>query len=443
MNIQERFVHQLRTQALCTPADRILLAVSGGRDSVLMATLFVQAGYRVGIAHCNFGLRGEASDADEALVRNLAREFEVPFYRAAFPTADYAKQQGISIQMAARELRYEWFETTRATQGYDYIAVAQHQSDSTETVLLNLVRGTGLAGLGGIQPKRGRIIRPLLFLTGAEVTEAVAQLGLAYRDDESNYATKYARNKIRLEVVPRLKELNPELDRTFGANMTHFAAAYEVVRHHVEQLRNELFKPLNPTSWTIPIDLLLALQPQQFLLYELFRPFHFTDAVLRDLAGALPGSIPGKQFASPTHVLHVDRGQLILVPAGESDGKSAVLESPEAGVRWANYHFKATLTDDVAIHPHPHAVQLDADKLIFPLEIRSWQRGDVFRPLGMKGTRKLSDFFISLKIPRYQKQEVPLVVNGNGDILWVAPYRMADHYKISAITKKVLTLACN
>lgn len=408
-----------------------------------MAWLFANAGYRVGIAHCNFGLRGAAADADEVLVGDLSDALDVPFYRTSFPTAEYARERGISIQMAAREMRYDWFETIRDTQGYDYIAIAQHQSDSTETVLLNLVRGTGLAGLGGIRPRRGRIIRPLLFLSGEEVAGAVQQLGLAYRDDESNFSTKYARNKLRLTVIPKLKELNPELERTFAANIARFSAAYDVLQQHVDALRERLFEPSGPSEWAISVAKLMELHPQQLLLFELFRPFHFSERILGDLTRALAGGMPGKQYESPTHVLHLDRNRLLLTPAGRQQTAPIHWAALQGDVQWANYRFKATLTDDTTIQPLPYTAQFDADKLIFPLQIRSWQPGDAFPPLGMMGTKKLSDFFVSLKIPRYKKQEIPLVINGNGDILWVVPYRISDRYKITGVTKKVLTLACN
>src|SRR5690606_25853512 len=204
MSVHERFVRYLEEEIHCQPGDRILLAVSGGKDSVLMAHLFARLAYPIGLAHCNFNLRGVESDADEVLVNRLARQLDVPFYTTAFDTEAYAEAHGVSIQMAARDLRYEWLETIRTSQGYDYIAIAQHQNDHLETLLLNLVRGTGLRGLRGIQPKRGHIIRPLLFLTADEVASEVAKQGLEYRDDVSNFSTKYARNKIRLEVIPKL-----------------------------------------------------------------------------------------------------------------------------------------------------------------------------------------------------------------------------------------------
>ena len=440
MSVQERFIQYLYEQALCLPHQRILLAVSGGKDSVLMAHLFAEANYAVGVAHCNFRLRGEDADADEALVYRLAKILDVPFYTTAFDTETYATQQGISIQMAARELRYEWFETIRASQGYDYIAVAQHQNDHMETLILNLVRGTGLAGLRAIQPKRDRIIRPLLFLNAEEVGYCIGERGLEYRDDASNLSTKYARNKIRLEIIPKLKELNPDLERTMAANIAHFTDANTVLQRYVAGLRRGMFVAHGAEEWHIAVAKLISLEPQQFLLYELFSPFGFTEAVLGDLARTLPG-VPGKQFRSHSHVLYLDRGEVVMKPLKSAENEVTTLEKPGDRAQWGGHHFESGWSNDKRINEDAHIAQFDADLLVFPIQIRSWQEGDAFRPLGMKGHKKLSDFFVSLKIPVYRKHTVPVVVNGNGDIIWVVPYRLDNRYKITGKTKKVFTLA--
>ncbi|MEC3881405.1 tRNA lysidine(34) synthetase TilS [Parapedobacter sp. 10938] len=443
MNVQERFSQFLDEQRLCQPDGRILLAVSGGKDSVLMTHLFAAAGYPIGIAHCNFQLRGAAADADEALVNRLARQLDVPFYTTAFDTGAYAQAHGISIQMAARDLRYAWLETIRGSQGYDCIAVAQHQNDHLETLLLNLVRGTGLSGLRGIQSKRGRIIRPLLFLTAAEVAAEVAGRGLDYRDDASNFSTKYARNKIRLEVIPKLKELNPALEHTMAANMAHFSGAYVVVQRYVAELRDQLFVPQQiegEEEWHIPTAALMGLDPQPFLLYELFKPYGFTETVLADLTAALPG-IPGKQFSSPSHVLHLDREVVVMRRSDAFTEEVVTIHEAGESVCWGDYRLESGWSTDTVVRAASHIAQFDADLLVFPLQIRSWHPGDAFQPLGMKGSKKLSDFFVSLKIPVYRKHRVPIVINGNGDIIWVVPYRMDNRYKITAKTKKVFTLA--
>ncbi|HWV75385.1 MAG TPA: tRNA lysidine(34) synthetase TilS, partial [Pseudosphingobacterium sp.] len=214
MSLLTRFLNFIQENQLFEKNERILLAVSGGKDSVLMVHLFAKAGYSFGIAHCNFKLRDENSEKDEALVFDLAHQLKVPFYTKSFDTEKIAKKQKISIEMAARELRYKWFEDLRNHHQYDYVALAHHQNDAIETMLLNLTRGTGIAGLHGILPKRDLFIRPLLFLTREEIEDAIAKWKLIYRDDESNFSTKYTRNKIRLEVVPKLKEINPSLEKT-------------------------------------------------------------------------------------------------------------------------------------------------------------------------------------------------------------------------------------
>ena len=443
MSVPERFVRYLEEETRCQPGSRVLLAVSGGKDSVLMTHLFVQAGYTIGIAHCNFRLRGAEADADEALVNRLARQLEVPFYTTAFDTESVAQTQGISIQMAARDLRYDWLETIRTSQGYNFIAVGQHRNDHLETLLLNLVRGTGLGGLRGIQPRRGYIIRPLLFLTAEEVAAEVAGQGLEYRDDASNFSTKYARNKIRLEVTPRLRELNPALERTMAANMAHFTDAYTVLQQHVTEMRNRLFETKQlegEEEWHIPIAELSGLQPQRFLLYELFKPYGFTEAVLGDLAAALGGT-PGKQFFSPSHVLYVDRQTVVLTRREPPTDEVTAIHEADKSVSWNGHRFECAVTSGTTVRADAHIAQFDADRLVFPLQIRSWRTGDTFHPLGMKGSKKLSDFFVSLKIPLRRKYRVPVVVNGNGDIIWVVPYRMDNRYKITTKTKKVFTLA--
>lgn len=443
MKLQSRFEHYMQEHDLCAPEDKILLAVSGGMDSVLMAHLFVIQGYTVGLAHCNFGLRGEASDGDEEFVNQLAQEWDIPYFSTLFDTGSYAGERGISIQMAARELRYQWLENIRETQGYDYIAVAQHQNDNVETVLLNLVRGTGLAGLHGILPKRGRIIRPLLFLSRDEISEAVKYWRLPYREDESNNSTKYARNKIRLEIVPKLKALNPDLEQTFAENIRRFTESHELIQRYADDLRNRLFEPCLPYGYRIPIRSLQELHPQKLLVYELFKPYGFADRVMDDLILALNG-ISGKQFFSDSHVLLRDRNYLLLKPAdGKEYDEVATIANPGDETKWSSYHFRSTVSDDTTLGKNQYIAKFDADKITFPLQIRSWQLADAFSPLGMKGKKKLSDFFISLKIPVYEKKNIPIVTQADGEIIWVAPYRIDERYKITDKTKKVITLTCH
>lgn len=432
------FIEQNR---LFKPDERVLLAVSGGRDSVLMAHLFKASGYKFGIAHVNFQLRGAESDADEAFCRQLAGELSVPFYESRFDTLSYAREHQLSVQMAARHLRYHWLESIREENQFDYIALAHHQDDSAETILWNLVRGTGISGLHGILPKRARLIRPLMGFKRAEIDEWLMKASLSYRDDSSNESVKYARNKIRLEVIPILKELNPALAETFEANSRRFSELEELLHMQVEALRSKLFLPSATAEFSIDLPALKALRPLNTLLFELFRPYGFTEAVLSSLASSWDGQ-PGKIFESATHRILLDRHQLILSPIRETLIPAVEISALQKEVSWNRQHFTARLLDIAGfkLEKDPAKAQLDAGMLVFPLTLRSRRSGDVFHPFGMKGQKKLSDFLIAQKIPLHQKNEIGILQNTNGDILWVAGFRIDDRYKVSANTKKVFIL---
>lgn len=442
MTLYERFLHFITDNQLFIENERILLAVSGGRDSVLLAQLFAASPFAFGIAHCNFQLRGQAADEDEASVKSLAEKLDVPFYVAHFDTRKFAQERQLSIEMAARELRYNWFEKIRAEHHYQYIALAHHQNDTVETILFNLVRGTGIAGLHGILPKREKLVRPLLFLTRTEVDQAIADLNLPYRDDESNFSTAYTRNKIRLEVVPKLKEINPFLEKTFIENSKRFEELTLLVKNYTDTLRKQLFLERGSETYAIRIKELQQLSPLNTLLYELFKPFGFSADVLNDLQIVWKkADRSGKCFFSGSHQLTVDREVLILEKIPGQNLETVFLRPGETA-RFGDFNLSAKWAEGQNISKSKQLVTIAADNLIFPLQVRVWQAGDSFQPLGMRGTKKLSDFFIALKVPRSEKKRIPIVVNGNGDILWVAPYRMNDKYKITGKTKKVITLEC-
>jgi len=448
MTVENRFAQFIREQALFTETDRVLLAVSGGKDSVLMARLFAGIGQTFGIAHCNFQLRGKESDADEALVSQLAFELNVPLYTEHFDTQRFARENHVSIEMAARTLRYTWFEEIRSQHGYEYIALAHHQNDTVETMLLNLVRGTGIAGLQGILPKRNRLIRPLLFLDREEIDQIVERYGLSFRDDASNFSTTYMRNKIRLEVIPKLKEINPALEQTFVENAKRFEELNDFLKNYTDQLRKQWFTPFGTGSYQIEIKPLQEMQPLDTLLYELFRPYGFTAAVLGDLVRTWSRSDrSGKVFYSPSYQLAINREQLILTKITKASTIEPVLLFPGDRHTFGDYQVSASAIENI---PHrgyvpgakANRVCLDADCLGFPLQIRTWQKGDRFQPLGMKTKKKLSDFFVSLKLANKDKTTVPLFLDSQGNIVWVSPFRIGERYKITDKTKKVVTLEC-
>ncbi|MGV3686515.1 MAG: tRNA lysidine(34) synthetase TilS [Daejeonella sp.] len=438
MIILNRFISFIKQHALFAPQDRVLLAVSGGRDSVLMAHLFNEAGFNFGIAHCNFNLRGEDSQKDEEFTSELAGSLDAPFFAASFDVTGHSSQHHISIQMAARDLRYQWLEEIRSDFDYQYIAMAHHQNDVIETMLLNLTRGTGIAGLHGILPKKNKIIRPLLSFSRDEINLAVDRERLSYREDSSNKSTKYARNKIRLEVIPLLKELNPSLEETFEANRKRFAELEVLLNKKVSELREKLFRILDNNEYEIDLSALKALEPLDTLLYELLHPYGFNESVLNDLKNSWDG-MPGKVFSSGSHTLNLDRGKLLLIPKRKSLPEDTRINPGDTLISWDNkkYRLASVLINEFKLRAQPGIAQVDQGLLKFPLTMRTWNMGDRFQPLGVKGQKKISDFFIEQKIPLSRKRNIGILENGNGDVIWIAGLRIDDRYKITANTKKV------
>jgi len=439
------FMRFIRENALFSPNDLVLLAVSGGKDSVLMAHLFKLAGYRFGILHCNFNLRGEESQRDAAFVEALAGALDVPYHYTVFDTKAFAQAKGLSTQMAARSLRYDWFERIRRQEGAAYVAIAQHQTDAVETVLLNLTRGTGISGLHGIRPKREHLIRPLLFLNRQTIDKLVEAQQLDYVEDSSNESDTYARNRIRHHVLPVLKTINPRLETTWMQNILHFEETEQLLQLRVDELRQRLTEAAPDGTIRFPIAELKKLQPRQLLIFELLRPYEFTTAVVNDLCASLDAQT-GARFLSSSHEALINRGTLIL-----SKGSGEKL--PDARRNHAPSEIWIQATDNIVclgtqqlalrwstdqnFHAHPDTAFVDAGKLLFPLTLRFKQQGDKFMPLGMSHFKKLSDLFIQRKIPLHDKANIPVLLNGNGEIIWVVGLQQDNRYKVTATTKKV------
>ncbi|MFN0290744.1 tRNA lysidine(34) synthetase TilS [Pedobacter helvus] len=434
MSPLQQFTDYISQHQLFEKNDHVLLAVSGGKDSVLMTQLFKLAGFNFSIAHCNFNLRANEAQRDEAFVKLLADDMGVPFHVMHFDTKAFAVQNRISTQMAARQLRYEWFDALREQYHYQYVAVAHHQNDAIETVLLNLVRGTGISGMHGILPKRGRLIRPLLFLSRQEIDDIVASHNFSFVEDSSNQSSKYARNKIRLNVIPHLREINPRLEETFAENIHRFAETEVLVQSVVAEKRNQLFIP-ERGDIVIDIKELAALQPQKLLFFELLKPLNFTSSVVDEVLSSLDKQ-SGTSFYSNTHRLTVDRDRLVISPLVERKQELYYLHG-EGSLKLGEERISLTLSENLNFKADKEVAYVDANLLIFPLIVRYRQPGDRFKPLGMKSLKKLSDFFVDEKVPVPQKDKVPLLINGNGDLLWVAGMRQDERYKVRATTKKV------
>ena len=416
---------------------KILLAVSGGKDSVLMVHLFKEAGYNFAIAHCNFNLRAEESLRDESFVRMLASIVDVPFYLKQFDTKSFAAEKKISTQMAARDLRYEWFETLRTEHGFDTTAVAQHQDDGLETVLLNLTRGTGIAGLHGILPKRAGLVRPLLFLSKAQIELLIEANAIDYVEDSSNATSTYARNKIRHQVVPLLKELNPNLEQTFEQNIRRFRETEMVLQQVVNSLTKDLLT-FKSNGIHLSKEIIKRLHPQKLLLFELLKPYGFTENVLEDLIIGLHKQ-SGTIYSSNTHHAIIDRVDVIIVEIqNNADQALCFIHNANEEVKFLNQHLSISYSDVVQFEKEPTKAFVDARNLIYPLILRTRQEGDKFIPLGMKTFKKLSNFFVDQKVPINQKEVVPVLVNGNGDIIWIAGHRQDDRFKITGSTSSVV-----
>ena len=438
LSAQNKLQEFIQKENLFTKSEQILLAVSGGKDSVLMAQLFALCDFNFAIAHCNFNLRGQEAQRDQEFVKNLAKQLNVPFYLANFNTQAYAEEHQISIQMAARELRYVFFEDIRLENNFDKIAVAHHQNDVIETVLINLVRGTGISGLHGIKAKRENIIRPLLCFTADEVNHIVQEHNISFVEDSSNLSNKYFRNKIRLDVVPALKELNPSLEKTFEKNIAYFNQLEEFLAIQVSSLFKQLFIPI-ANGYKIEIAKINALNPLQLLLFEILKPFGFNLTSIQDLIKAL-GKPNGQQFYSDDYVALLDRESLIINKALDAVQFNIQIEEEEMEVQ--NHLFKVKssvlqrpLTD---LKSTTNVAYVNYNLLVYPLTLRNWKTGDSFKPFGMNGMKKLSDFFIQLKINNLEKAKTPILVNGDGKIIWVCGLRTDDRFKVTLKTNKII-----
>ena len=413
-----------------------MLAVSGGLDSVVMLHLFKEAGFSVGVAHCNFQLRGNESDGDEDFVRKICEELKVPFFVKRFDTQAYAWENSLSIQMAARELRYSWFDFLLEENHYNYLATGHHFDDTMETILLNWIKGSSPEGLTGIPVKNKKIIRPILFATRALVEKHAAEKGILWREDQSNLTDDYQRNFIRHQVIPKLKELNPSLETTLHTGIEKLQGDLDLVHFQFESWKVEFFSVVGGKVAIVKKG--FDPFPQGVhLLWRCIKEFGFNFEQAREIIHGLHGQ-SGKRFLSPTHQLVIDREHLIVSPHEnfwneiiiQQDQKSAILGSWEMGIEKAN----SEISKDSLV------AKLDADKLKFPLYWRKWKSGDFFYPLGMDHKRKLSDFLIDNKVSLTDKDSVT-VLESAGEIAWVVGYRIDNRFKITPQTRSTLSFS--
>jgi len=436
----EKFEKHIGSHLLFAPGDTLLAGISGGIDSVVLAELLHRAGMAFAVAHCNFNLRGEESDLDEAFVRQLALKYDKPIYSKSFDTSGVAAERGISIEMAARDLRYEWFEEIRRNYHYDWIVVAHHLDDQAETFFLNLARGTGISGLTGMKAVNGKVVRPLLFASRKEIEQFAAENYLDYREDSSNTLTEFQRNKIRHLILPLLEELNPSFRFGLQETISHLRDTYSIYNQAIEQARERIVRRKSVDEFEVSVDELKFLQPVSTYLFELLRPFHFNGEVVNEMVNSLDGQ-PGKQFFSPTHRAVLDRGSIVV---NKLFNVAQGLYYLEENCRHLSVPIDLTMksverTATFRIDTSPKIAMIDKDKLQFPLILRRWRKGDYFQPLGMKGIKKLSDYFVDEKISLTDKENAWLLTNGE-EIVWIAGLRLDDRYKITKETTKILVV---
>ncbi len=437
--INSRFLEFIREKHLVQKGDRLLLAVSGGSDSMVLSDLFYSAGFELGIAHCNFKLRGADSDRDELFVKKFALEKEIPFYVKVFDTKGYAAKRHISIEVAARELRYAWFEKIRKQFGYTSIATAHHQNDNVETLLLNFFKGTGIRGLHGIRPRNGKIIRPILFLSKTEIWNYIELHDIAYVEDVTNVSREFTRNYLRHQIIPELGKRFPNFVHTMNDNIQRFSEAEALYDQALQEHRKQLLKQEGAEVY-IPILKLKKSRPLSTIAYEIFKDYNFSFEQSQQII-RLMNSTSGRVIYSATHRLIRDRKWLIISPLSSGENRYFIITEKDTKItgKEVSLFFSKKNADGFKIPTGASVAALDIEKIHFPLVLRKWKQGDYFYPLGMPKKKKLSRFFIDQKLSLLEKEKVWVLLSGER-VLWVVGMRIDNRFKITENTRQVLLI---
>ena len=420
-----------------------LTAVSGGADSVALLVILQNLGYRIEAAHCNFHLRGEESDRDEAFVAQLCRQKGVPLHLAHFDTREYAALHKVSIEMAARELRYRYFEQLRQDIGADTICVAHHRDDSVETMLMNLMRGTGLHGMTGIRPVNGRIVRPMLCVGRHEIEEFLHSIGQDYVTDSTNLQPDAAlRNNIRLRLLPLMQQIVPNSPENMAHTADHLAEADQCLDAFVDAQLASLIMPAGADPCSLPasigIDALDSQPSPTLILMRWLAPYGFTPAQISDIARHRPMPT-GREFLSATHILLADRGRLVL---SYRETTIPSMKIPETGVYRIADGLKLSFAyrNEVDISKSADCATLDKASVRFPLTVRTAEPGDRFCPFGMKGSRLVSDYLTDLKRSLLEKRRQLVVADADGNIVWLVGLRTDNRFKVGPSTTSILRI---
>lgn len=433
----------IETNRLLTADKPVIVGISGGCDSVALLSILNKLGYKCIATHCNFHLRGNESDRDESFCRQFTKQLKISFKKTDFDTRQYASDQHLSIEMAARELRYAWFEKLRKMHDAQAIAVAHHRDDSNETILLNLIRGTGIRGLCGIRPRNGMIVRPLLCVGKEDIIHFIEEQGLSFVTDSSNLSNEYLRNIIRMRLIPLMKEINPSIESALERTSEHLTDVESIYLQTIENVKKEFLKKTDNGVFCISIADIQALSAAKTILYELLQPFSFTRPQASAIFHTMQG-VSGKIFDAPNrqYQLLKDRTSLLIYNKPEDITESYIIHQLDSDLSYLPIHlsmYKTVVDRSFEIDPSPLFAYLDYERFGFPLVLRKWKPGDWFIPLGMKGHKKLSDYFNDHKISLYQKDKIWLLCWG-ADIIWIVGERIDDRFCIKKRTKTVLVI---
>lgn len=436
-----KFKTYVKSNHLFISSDKILLAISGGKDSMVMLKLFSQSGYNFSVAHCNFNLRGKDSENDQKFVESYCRKNNITCYTTSFNTKDQVEQSKKSTQMVARELRYSWFNRLIEEHNFSCVATAHHKNDVAETMLINLTKGTGLSGLHGISNKIGRVIRPMLCFSLKDIDRLADEYNVIFREDISNSDTKYVRNSVRHNIIPELEKINPSLIETLNDTSERFNELEEIIQQSVIRELKRCSTSENEKV-IFNIDELKQLHPLTTYLYYFIKDYGFNQSDVLDIIHSLDEQ-SGKLFYTDNYVLNKDRGYLVLTKLDEPNAKPELIHKVEDFLKIQNFSYQIKSNADTLVYNKSNYIAyLDMDKLVFPLKIRNWQKGDIFTPFGMKGKKKLSDFFIDNKIDLISKNKVKLLLSGD-KIVWVIGLRTDENFKVTSNTDQVLILTDN
>lgn len=436
--MEEKVKRFIAEQNLFEKSDKIIVGISGGSDSVALLSVLCRLGYQCVAAHCNFHLRGAESDRDETFVTDFVKSLDIPFYKIDFDTKKYAEEKKLSIEMAARELRYNWFAEIKEKERAHCIAIAHHSDDVVETFLINLTRGSGIHGLTGIKPVNGDVVRPFLCVSRSDILSYMEKEGLSFVEDSTNKDTIYVRNKFRNVIIPLFETINPAFRDSLLQTMGNLQSAEQFI---TDNMRSKLADIMvqDGDLWSIHIDRLHEAGNEKFLLFEMLQSYGFTPSVVNDIYDGLDG-ISGKQYFSEDYRIQKDRSRLILSNKSEKSDEFYTIEESTYKISVPlNLTFEQKPVSEVVIHKDKNHCYLDMSRLKFPLTIRKWKDGDLFVPFGMKGKKKVSDYFVDNHFSLYQKEQTWLLLSGD-EIVWLIGERSDDRYRIRKDTTSVLEL---